>query len=198
MAIARGVLSALTTAHARGVVHRDLKPENVYLQQDDGGSEVVKVLDFGIAKTLHDDGNPVLTLKGRAMGTPTYMSPEQARGAKLTIRSDIYAVAILIYEMLCGVPPFQGDNAMDVMLKHVNQPPPALTIRELRGTPFDLAVRKGLSKSPERRFRDAHEFLAALGGTAVTVGGASPVGGSLPHDDVENRAGLLSKMFGKR
>jgi len=173
--IARGVLSSLTEAHALGIVHRDLKPENVYLEQTADGKELVKVLDFGIAKFIYDDGkDPALTLKGRAMGTPTYMSPEQAKGASLTIRSDIYAVAVLIYEMLCGVPPFQGDNAMEIMLKHVNEPAPKLTVPELRGTPFDWAIQKGLAKKPEQRFRDAHEFLAALGGTAVTAAGERP------------------------
>lgn len=197
IAIAQGVLAALTEAHALGIVHRDLKPENVFLVQLEDGREMVKVLDFGIAKTIYDDGNPALTLKGRAMGTPTYMSPEQAKGAPLTIRSDIYAVAVLIYEMLCGVPPFQGDSAMDIMLKHVNEPPPALTVPELQRTPFDWAIQKGLSKKPENRFRDAHEFLAALGGTAVTVQGSSPVSGPIPGDS-ERSTGLLAKVFGKR
>ncbi len=198
IAIAQGVLSALTEAHSLGIVHRDLKPENVYLVQLEDGREMVKVLDFGIAKTVHDDGGPTLTLKGRAMGTPTYMSPEQAKGAELNIRSDIYAVAVLIYEMLCGVPPFQGDNAMDIMLKHVNEPAPPLNVEKLRGTPFDWAVQKGLSKKPDNRFRDAHEFLAALGGTAVTVPGKSPVGDPIALEQGDERSGLLSKVFGKR
>lgn len=198
IAIAQGVLSALTEAHSLGIVHRDLKPENVYLVQLEDGREMVKVLDFGIAKTVNDDRHPTLTLKGRAMGTPTYMSPEQAKGAELNTRSDIYAVAVLIYEMLCGVPPFQGDNAMDIMLKHVNDPPPPLTHSKLRGTPFDWAIQKGLAKKPENRFRDAHEFLAALGGTAVTVAGKSPVGDPITLDQDDERPGLLSKVFGKR
>lgn len=220
IAITQGVLRSLTEAHALGIVHRDLKPENVFLLQTDDGREVVKVLDFGIAKFIYDDGkSPALTLKGRAMGTPTYMSPEQAKGAKLNIASDIYAVAVLIYEMLCGVPPFQGDNAMDIMLKHVNEPPPPLTVPELRGTPFDWAVQKGLAKKPEARFRDAHEFLAAFGGTAVTAVGASPRSEPIPREvgnvarniarpaadnaqeprDGETRQGFFNNLFrGKR
>jgi serine/threonine-protein kinase len=213
IAIAQGVLSALTEAHARGIVHRDLKPENVFLVQLDGGREMVKVLDFGIAKSVFDDSNPNLTLKGRAMGTPTYMSPEQAKGAKLNTRSDIYAVAVLIYEMLCGVPPFQGDTAMDIMLKHVNDAPPQLTVEALRGTPFDKAIQKGLAKKPEHRFADAHEFLAAFGGTAVTAAGHSPSSGPFLSDaeipvttvetpsgegDENERSGFFAKFFGKR
>jgi serine/threonine protein kinase len=161
--IAHGVLESLTEAHGLGIVHRDLKPENVFLVRSDAG-EVVKVLDFGIAKAIHDDDSrPALTLKGRAMGTPTYMSPEQAKGAQLTVHSDIYAVGVLLYEMLCGVPPFQGDNAMEVMLKHVNEPPPRLTLAALRGTVIDDAISRSLSKSPSARFESAAAFLAALG-----------------------------------
>ena len=103
-----------------------------------------------------------------------------------------------IRDRLCGVPPFQGDGAMDIMLKHVNEPPPQLTVPELRGTPFDWAIQKGLSKNPENRFRDAHEFLAALGGTAVTVQGARPTAAPVPAADESERQGLLSRMFGKR
>ena len=168
IAIACGVLESLTEAHSLGIVHRDLKPENVFLVQTLDGSEIVKVLDFGIAKLTYDDGSmPSLTLKGRAMGTPTYMSPEQAKGASLSIESDIYAVAVLAYEMLCGVPPFLGDNAMEIMLKHVNEPPPHVTVPSLRGTVIERAIQKGLAKKPEQRFRDAHEFLIALGGAAT-------------------------------
>lgn len=210
--VTRGVLQSLTEAHALGIVHRDLKPENVYLVQAPDGQEIVKVLDFGIAKFIFDDGkNPSLTLKGRAMGTPTYMSPEQAKGAQLNIASDIYAVAVLIYEMLCGVPPFQGDNAMDIMLQHVNDPPPPLTLPELRGTPFERAVQKGLSKKPEHRFRDAHEFLAAFGATAASAAvtgepprlhtGRLPSIGGRPEapDPPQSRGGFFNNLFrGKR
>lgn len=168
IAIACGVLESLTEAHSLGIVHRDLKPENVFLVQNLDGAEIIKVLDFGIAKLTYDDGSmPSLTLKGRAMGTPTYMSPEQAKGASLSIESDIYAVAVLVYEMLCGVPPFQGDNAMQIMLQHVNEPPPPVTVASLRGTVIERAIQKGLAKKPEERFRDAHEFLIALGGAAT-------------------------------
>ncbi|MFT4703432.1 MAG: serine/threonine protein kinase [Bradymonadia bacterium] len=201
--IAQGVLSSLTEAHALGIVHRDLKPENVFVVRHADGAEGVKVLDFGIAKFIYDDGkDPALTLKGRAMGTPTYMSPEQAKGNSLTIRSDIYAVAVLIYEMLCGVPPFQGENAMDIMLQHVNEPPPPLSVDALQGTPFDRAVQKGLAKKPDDRFRDAHEFLAALGGTAVTPTSAGsrtqPVPKPMLSDGGAERPGFFGSLFRKK
>ncbi len=132
--ITRGVLASLTEAHRLGIVHRDLKPENVFsVRRSQDDVEQVKVLDFGIAKALLDDKSPQLTLKGRAMGTPAYMSPEQAKGSELTVHSDLYAVAVLFYEMVCGVPPFSGDSAMSIMLKHVNEPAPHLTVRSLQG-----------------------------------------------------------------
>ena len=171
--IARGVLDSLTEAHSFGIVHRDLKPENVFLAVDSEGNEVVKVLDFGIAKLTGFSDEELeqqeLTLQGRAMGTPTYMSPEQARGAKLTTSSDIYSVSVLLYEMICGVPPFQGDAAMDIMLKHVNEPPPQLTIPRLHGSLLERAILKGLAKEPEHRFRSAYDFLAAVGGAGQHV-----------------------------
>ena len=161
-----GVLESLTEAHRLGIVHRDLKPENVFLaqrMQGDQKLEHVKVLDFGIAKAVLDESNmPALTLKGRAMGTPAYMSPEQAKGARLTVHSDLYSVAVLLYEMICGVPPFNGDSAMTIMLKHVNEPPPQLTPLRLRGTALDAAIQKALSKNPFDRFASAEEFLSAI------------------------------------
>lgn len=197
LAIATGVLESLTEAHAQGIVHRDLKPENVFLVQRPDGSELVKVLDFGIAKLIHDDEKmPALTLKGRAMGTPTYMSPEQAKGGKVTAHSDIYSVAVLMYEMLCGVPPFQGETAMDIMLKHVNERPPGLTVSGLQESVIDRAVLKALTKAPDQRFRTAWEFLAAIGGPAVRLHDGMPMLRVLPPDefgrsDVAGRAGDL-------
>lgn len=170
LAIARGILESLTEAHGLGIVHRDLKPENIYLVHGPDGSERVKVLDFGIAKSVYDEPTePSLTLRGRAMGTPTYMSPEQAKGGSLDIASDIYAVSVVIYELLCGIPPFTGEGAMEVMLKHVNDAPPRLTVKELSGTPIEFAILKGLAKKPNDRFLSAHDFLAALGFTAVRL-----------------------------
>jgi serine/threonine protein kinase len=171
--IVTGVLESLTEAHRLGIVHRDLKPENVFLvqrMQGDTRLEHVKVLDFGIAKAVLDDSNmPALTLKGRAMGTPAYMSPEQAKGARLTVHSDLYSVAVLLYEMICGVPPFNGDSAMTIMLKHVNEAPPQLTPARLRGTALDAAIQKALSKNPFDRFGSAEEFLTAISHATARV-----------------------------
>jgi len=184
IAIGVGVLESLTEAHDLGIVHRDLKPENVFLVQHPGGGEQVKVLDFGIAKLTYDDQSmPSLTLKGRAMGTPTYMSPEQAKGGKLTVHSDIYSVAILLYEMICGVPPFQGDNAMEIMLKHVNERAPGLTLPALQETIIDRAILKGLEKAPDDRFQSARGFLGALGATVARPINEAPRTRALPPEE---------------
>lgn len=200
--IACGVLESLTEAHALGIVHRDLKPENVFLMQYPDGREEVKVLDFGIAKLIYDQSQPALTLKGRAMGTPTYMSPEQAKGARLTIESDIYSVGVLFYEMLCGVPPFQGENAMAVMLKHVNDPPPKLTVESLQGTHFEKAILHALAKKPSDRFSDANEFLDALGGNADRATASLPAVGALntskPKASGLPRQNLFGNWFKRR
>lgn len=171
LAIAHGVLGSLSEAHGEEIVHRDLKPENIFLIHDSNGEEQVKVLDFGIAKLTRYEQErsrtPSLTMRGRAMGTPTYMSPEQARGAPLTVQSDVYAVGVLLYEMISGYAPYRGDNAMDIMLKHVNENLPPLGDPRLRGTPIDLAIRKALAKKPEDRFDDCRAFLSAIGGTVA-------------------------------
>ena len=188
--IVQAVLASLTEAHQLGIVHRDLKPENVFLMRNARGEEHVKVLDFGIAKLTRFEQRrqnmPSLTMAGRAMGTPTYMSPEQARGLDLTASSDLYAVAVLFYELLEGVAPFRGEHAMEIMLKHVNEPPPALVHSGLRDTPIDFAIQKALAKEPTDRFRDALEFLAALGGTAAFIPGTIPEIGQIPSASVQN------------
>src|SRR5256885_3028536 len=112
------VCKALEYAHGQGVVHRDIKPSNIILRNDGA----VKVTDFGIAKMV---GNSRLTSTGQTMGTVRYMSPEQVRGKSADARSDIYSLGITIYEALCGVTPFDGENHFDIMQQHLrNRPPP--------------------------------------------------------------------------
>ena len=172
------VLKSLAEAHDHGIVHRDLKPENVFLVGNSDGTESVKVLDFGIAKLTKDATHldpMALTLQGRAMGTPNYMSPEQAKGLDLTAHSDLYTMGILLFEMITGKPPFAGGTAMDIMLRHVNAPVPRLPDPKLRGTPIERAIRKALTKDHTRRFQNAADMLAALGGSvAVPVGELPP------------------------
>lgn len=120
--MARQVASALTEAHSKGVVHRDLKPDNILLSRVTDGTIQFKVLDFGVART----GSSNLTAAGTVCGTPEYMPPEQARGMTVGPESDLYALGVMMYEMLAGRVPFAGNNAMAIMIKQVKELPPRL------------------------------------------------------------------------
>ena len=122
------VARALTDAHSKGVVHRDLKPDNVHVQTLSDGTEHIKVLDFGIAKIRHPDGTPTekLTGTGMALGTPYYMSPEQAMGKAADFRSDLYAIGCILYQLVSGRMPFDAEQPMAVLLKQLREPAPPL------------------------------------------------------------------------
>ncbi len=162
------VLSALADAHSAGVIHRDLKPENIMVEQRRGEADFVKVLDFGIAKIVDgtaDDDGPALTRAGFVCGTPEYMSPEQARGAKLDHRSDLYAVGVIIYQLMCGMLPFDSDSAVGFATKHLTEVPPPPTKRrpEARVTPaMERLIMKALAKNPDDRPQTAEQFRAEL------------------------------------
>ncbi len=164
--IARQLLEALAHAHAEGVVHRDLKPDNVMLV-DAGASDeerdLVKIVDFGIAKWTGEGAGDRLTQAGVAFGTPEYMSPEQALGEEVDARADLYAVGVLLHEMLSGRPPFDGPDKVAVLRKQVAVPPPPIELPEGELAPEVRAlVQRALEKHRERRFEGAHEMLAAL------------------------------------
>ena len=169
-------LAALAVAHDMGVVHRDLKPENIVVLRgtdDDGrAKDVVKVCDFGIAKITdsrayrgtgeRESGAPVTT-SGFLIGTPEYMSPEQARGDKLDARSDLYSVGVLLYEMLAGRVPFNAESAIGVVLKHITEEPPRpSSVTPSTDLRLEAICLRALSKSREARFRDAREMRAEL------------------------------------
>lgn len=166
ISIGCAILASLSEAHAHGIVHRDIKPENIFLKRLPNGAQRVKVLDFGIAKLTGSaqrrQNMPALTMMGRAMGTPTYMSPEQAQAKPVTASSDLYAVAVLLYELIDGVPPFHGEEAMDIMLQHVNDPPPPLTRAGLSNSRINHTLQRALEKHPDDRYEDAERFLDAL------------------------------------
>ena len=157
--IARETADALAYAHARGVVHRDIKPENILLQ--DGHALVA---DFGIALAVQQAGGQRMTQTGLSLGTPQYMSPEQAMGEKnVDARSDIYALGAVTYEMLCGDPPFTGSSVQAIMARAMTErPAPMRTVRETVPPPVEAAVMKALAKLPADRFATASEFAAAL------------------------------------
>ena len=120
--ITREIALALAHAHAQGLVHRDLKPDNVFLVRN----EAIKVLDFGLAKLFEDEDKPgSLTEAGMVFGTPEFMSPEQAQGAPLGPRSDLYALGVVLFQMLCGELPFSGATHMDTLLAHLTKPVPS-------------------------------------------------------------------------
>ena len=157
--IAGEVADALACAHAAGVIHRDIKPENILLT----ASHAV-VADFGIAHALDVAGGERLTETGFALGTPQYMSPEQAAGGRtVDSRSDVYALGCVLYEMLAGEPPFNGPTAQAILARHAVDPVPRLrTIRSTIEPAFEAVVVKSLAKVPADRYASAQEFKQAL------------------------------------
>ena len=148
--------TSLIEAHGMGIIHRDIKPDNVFVLDLAGSPDFVKVLDFSVAKLLM--GNEGLrTQAGIVFGTPQYMSPEQGRGAKLDVRSDIYALGVLAYEMICGRPPFTDPNPMSVLHMHMHHPVPPLD-PNLSPTVRDFIIRC-LAKEPAHRDASAQDLL---------------------------------------
>jgi serine/threonine-protein kinase len=161
------IASALAYAHERGVIHRDLKPENILLPS---GQPVVA--DFGIALAVSNAGGARVTQTGLSLGTPQYMSPEQASGDRaIDARSDLYSLAAMTYEMIAGEPPHTGPNAQAIMAKLLTaEPAPLSSVRSSAPVHVELALAKALAKVPADRFANAAEFAAALDGSrAVTM-----------------------------
>ena len=169
LVLARQILDGVDHAHTRGFVHRDLKPDNVLLQPM-GGWERVKLIDFGIVKLLGDAaaafGAGALTRTGLVFGTPAYMAPEQALGRLVDARADVYAVGIMLYEMLVGRVPFRDPDPVVVMRQQVKLEPPSLRV-VTRDAPWctpelTALVDAALSKQPEHRFPSARAMVDAL------------------------------------
>jgi tetratricopeptide (TPR) repeat protein len=176
--IAREVADALSYAHKRDVVHRDIKPENILLAGDHA-----RVADFGIARAITEAGGGRLTETGLAIGTPTYMSPEQAAGSRdLDGRSDLYSLGCVLYEMLAGEPPFTGATVESVVHQHLTaEPPPVTTLRPAVPPQVAAALARVLAKTPADRFSPAAQFAEALRELAVTgAPGLAPTFGPSP------------------
>jgi serine/threonine-protein kinase len=169
-AIARAVCSSLTEAHALGIIHRDLKPTNIHLEARPGQPDFVKVLDFGIAKVPLDaaaraQGAEALTRMGSVFGTPEYMSPEQAVGESVDARSDLYALGVILYEMLAGVRPFVDGDMMDVLRQHLLATPPAIADRNPNvavPASVEALTLRLLSKAPADRCASATAVIDAI------------------------------------
>src|SRR5436190_16334068 len=149
------ILRAAGFGHRRGVIHRDFKPQNVIIDDEDR----VKVTDFGIARA----GASEITETGSIMGTAQYLSPEQAQGTAAEEASDLYSIGVMLYELLTGRLPFDGDSAVAVALRHLTEPPPPLhQLRPDIHPALEAVVMQALSKEPRERFQDGDAFIAAL------------------------------------
>lgn len=169
---ARQAAVSLGEAHSKGIIHRDLKPDNLFLArvpvQSGEPEEIVKVLDFGIAKLVRGEDQRVDQLEtqaGTVFGTPRYMSPEQAQGAELDARTDVYSLGVILYQMLCGRPPFIDDDAVVVMAAHIRElPPPLAEIAADAYVPpaVEAVVRRALQKLPNMRQQSAEQLATEL------------------------------------
>jgi len=177
------VCGALEEAHRAGIIHRDLKPENIFLSQQGGIKDYPKVLDFGLAKVTEREMRPgslVLTQEGMVFGTPEFMSPEQAQGKTLTPASDIYSLAIILYEALTGKLPFDSRTSMEFIQLHVMQSPIPLNSRVpgIRFPPLlEAVISRALAKNPNDRYASAADFGQAL--NTVLATGYAPTAGDI-------------------
>jgi serine/threonine-protein kinase len=194
--VAREVLGALHYAHGHGIVHRDIKPENIFLEN---GHAVVA--DFGIARAVDAARGATLTQPGATLGTPQYMSPEQIEGkVELDGRSDVYSLACVLFEMVCGKPPFSSPTISGVLTQHLTDQPPPLRRERVEVPPeVDAAVSRAMAKSPAERFGSAAEFAAALG-LPVTGELAPPRRRAVPRAAIAAAAVLvaLAGLWGVR
>ncbi len=155
--------SALSHAHQNGIVHRDLKPSNVLLTEQNGETDVCKIVDFGIAKLLPHEGRDAvsLTQTGDVFGSPLYMSPEQCKGEKLDAKADIYSMGCLMYESLSGTPPHPGNNMLEVLYRHMNEVPKdfkSLKRGLIVPQRLEALIFKALAKEPAAR----HQSMQSL------------------------------------
>ena len=162
LVIVRALSAGLTLAHETGIVHRDLKPGNVFMARI-GGQEIVKILDFGVAKDTKLDVSDTQTTTGVVVGSPSYMSPEQARGGAIDSRSDLWSLAVVVFQALTGRRPFEGKNLGDVLVRICSDTLPVATaVRADLPPAIDAFFERAFCRSPDGRFQSAHALLRAL------------------------------------
>lgn len=158
------IASALVVAHHAGIVHRDIKPENLFLIEHGSSADFVKMLDFSIAKLPTQMVTAALTRAGSVFGTPHYMAPEQVEGKPAVPQTDLYALGAVLYELIMGEPPYDGPSVIDILLKHVKEPPPHLARPGLRlPTGLNDLVQQLLAKKPTSRPESAQIVRERLG-----------------------------------
>jgi hypothetical protein len=204
--IAGQVTAAIAAAHDKGIVHRDLKPANVFLVRRPGQADQVKILDFGISKMTAVAAAPnALTGDGQIMGTPHYLSPEQARGdAVIDGRTDIYSLGVILYELLCGERVFTSSNYLGMVTQHLVAVPVPPSVRNPAIPPvLDALVLRALEKEPGRRFPSMHAFGAAIADVAAGLGGAAaregvPAEPAVPLVGAPTRPGTATVNMARR
>ena len=181
----RQIAEGLDTAYKQGVVHRDIKPQNILIN----GKDVVKIVDFGLARSRE---TVTLTQSNVFMGTAYYISPEQAEsGRSADTRSDLYSVAAVLFEMLAGNPPFEGETAVDIVIKQMNEKVPSICrLRPDLPVEMDVFMQKAMAKSPAERFATPQEFIAALDQLQERIQ-AMPPGKRVPEPGYEQNSGAV-------
>ena len=182
------VLSALQAAHGTGIIHRDLKPANVFLVEAAGCPPIVKLVDFGLAKDLLDEGSA--TRPGVTCGSPPYMSPEQLRGNPLDARSDLFGLGVMLFEVLGGRHPFFANTVIELATKILNTPTPGLrALRPSLPAWVEIVVRRALEKKPGNRFGSAAEMQRALLASESWRQSSTDLSETITHVSVPRLAG---------
>jgi formylglycine-generating enzyme required for sulfatase activity len=201
VSITRQVLAGIAEAHKRKIIHRDLKTENILIIRGEGEKEVAKIADFGVAKFLESERKGgtegFKTQEGWVMGTPQYMSPEQAAGEEIDGRSDLYSLGVIMYEMLLGTLPYKALTPMQYLEKHITEPPPPFqTMRPDLSIPqgMERIVMKALEKNKHSRYQSAEEFLYELD-SKITVMVLGDQAGDLALAPVPSGGSLLRRKL---
>jgi eukaryotic-like serine/threonine-protein kinase len=192
LAITADVLAALGNSHEMGIVHRDIKPGNVMVTP----RGVVKVMDFGIARATRHSGVSAMTQTGAVVGTPQYLSPEQALGRAVDARADLYSVGVMLFELLTGRLPFDAENPLAMAYAHVQEEPPAPSSINAALTPaIDALVARMLAKNPDGRFPSAEAARGEVRRLAEAAGGAMPRIVPGAHTPGNSGAGVAQAVF---